>query len=295
MPVLVLTADIAPDTKRQALSLGARDFLTKPIDVPEVLLRVRNLAADALSARRTAAQQRPAARTRRPAHARARGCQAGDARPPRTGGRVPRRRGPASTSTRIGRTSELLALELGLERDRGDAHRARGTAARHRQDRLSPTSSCSSPASLHGRGDRGHGVCTRKSGARILSGSHKRAAQHGRADRADPPRALGRARLPERALGDANPLPGAHREPSPTCSTRSRTGAPTRSRGRSPSPCARSSARAAQSFLDPHVTEAFARLDHATLVQPAATRPSPVAGEQPIGRGPAAEAGAAAA
>ena len=43
MPVLVLTADIAPDTKRQALSLGARDFLTKPIDVPEVLLRVRNL------------------------------------------------------------------------------------------------------------------------------------------------------------------------------------------------------------------------------------------------------------
>ena len=43
MPVLVLTADIAPDTKRRALSLGARDFLTKPIDVPEVLLRVRNL------------------------------------------------------------------------------------------------------------------------------------------------------------------------------------------------------------------------------------------------------------
>ena len=43
MPVLVLTADIAPDTQRRALSLGARDFLTKPIDVPEVLLRVRNL------------------------------------------------------------------------------------------------------------------------------------------------------------------------------------------------------------------------------------------------------------
>src|ERR1700710_972122 len=43
MPVLVLTADIAPDTKRRALSLGARDFLTKPIDVAEVLLRVRKL------------------------------------------------------------------------------------------------------------------------------------------------------------------------------------------------------------------------------------------------------------
>ena len=43
MPVLVLTADIAPDTKRRALALGARDFLTKPIDIPEVLMRVRNL------------------------------------------------------------------------------------------------------------------------------------------------------------------------------------------------------------------------------------------------------------
>src|SRR5215213_11792135 len=42
IPVLVLTVDVAPDTKRRALSLGARDFLTKPIDVPEVLLRVRN-------------------------------------------------------------------------------------------------------------------------------------------------------------------------------------------------------------------------------------------------------------
>ena len=47
--------------------------------------------------------------------------------------------------------------------------------------------------------------------------------------------------------------------------------------------------------FDPHVTEAFARLDHATLVQPAASRPAPVTGEATIGRGPAAEAGAAAA
>jgi putative two-component system response regulator len=43
LPVLVLTADISPATRRKALSHGARDFVTKPFDVTEVLLRVRNL------------------------------------------------------------------------------------------------------------------------------------------------------------------------------------------------------------------------------------------------------------
>jgi putative two-component system response regulator len=40
---LVLTADATDETKRRALSLGARDFLTKPLDRVELLLRVRNL------------------------------------------------------------------------------------------------------------------------------------------------------------------------------------------------------------------------------------------------------------
>jgi signal transduction histidine kinase len=43
VPVLVLTADATPDARERALSGGARDFLTKPFDVAEVLLRVRNL------------------------------------------------------------------------------------------------------------------------------------------------------------------------------------------------------------------------------------------------------------
>ena len=43
MPVLVLTADMAPGVKRRALAAGARDFLTKPYDLMEVLLRVHNL------------------------------------------------------------------------------------------------------------------------------------------------------------------------------------------------------------------------------------------------------------
>lgn len=43
LPVLVLTADVSPDTKRRVLSVGAKDFLTKPFDGLEVLLRVQNL------------------------------------------------------------------------------------------------------------------------------------------------------------------------------------------------------------------------------------------------------------
>ncbi|MDQ3928885.1 MAG: response regulator [Chloroflexota bacterium] len=42
-PILVLTADITQETKRRALSVGATDFLTKPFDATEVVLRIRNL------------------------------------------------------------------------------------------------------------------------------------------------------------------------------------------------------------------------------------------------------------
>ena len=43
LPIVVLTADITPEAKQRALSMGATDFPTKPFDVMEVLLRIRNL------------------------------------------------------------------------------------------------------------------------------------------------------------------------------------------------------------------------------------------------------------
>lgn len=43
VPVLVLTADVTPGAKLKALGLGANDFLTKPIERCELLLRTRNL------------------------------------------------------------------------------------------------------------------------------------------------------------------------------------------------------------------------------------------------------------
>jgi len=41
-PVLVLTADVTRAARERALGLGAGDFLTKPLDHLEVLLRIRN-------------------------------------------------------------------------------------------------------------------------------------------------------------------------------------------------------------------------------------------------------------
>ncbi len=43
LPVVVLTAEPNRDTRKRALSLGAADFLGKPFDFDEVLLRSRNL------------------------------------------------------------------------------------------------------------------------------------------------------------------------------------------------------------------------------------------------------------
>ena len=43
LPIVVLTADATKETKRQALAAGATDFLIKPYDIIEALLRIGNL------------------------------------------------------------------------------------------------------------------------------------------------------------------------------------------------------------------------------------------------------------
>ncbi len=43
LPVLVLTADVTREARERALTLGAKDFLQKPFDATEVMLRIRNL------------------------------------------------------------------------------------------------------------------------------------------------------------------------------------------------------------------------------------------------------------
>jgi putative two-component system response regulator len=43
LPVIMITADDTADMKRHALALGAKDFVGKPFDSAEVLLRIKNL------------------------------------------------------------------------------------------------------------------------------------------------------------------------------------------------------------------------------------------------------------
>ena len=43
LPIVVLTADVTAAAKQRALAAGATDFLTKPFDATEVLLRIKNL------------------------------------------------------------------------------------------------------------------------------------------------------------------------------------------------------------------------------------------------------------
>jgi len=42
LPVLMLTAEMASEVKRRALDIGASDFLAKPVDPHDLILRVRN-------------------------------------------------------------------------------------------------------------------------------------------------------------------------------------------------------------------------------------------------------------
>lgn len=106
LPVLVVTADITSAAKRRALSLGASDFLTKPVDPPEVLLRTRNLLRthqlrqnlEALVSARTAQLEQVRYEVLQ------RLALAAELRDDTTGQHI----------RRVGRTAALLAAELGL-------------------------------------------------------------------------------------------------------------------------------------------------------------------------------------
>lgn len=52
LPVLVLTGDPRADTRRAALNLGAKDFVAKPFDPPEVMCRIGNLLESRLFQKR---------------------------------------------------------------------------------------------------------------------------------------------------------------------------------------------------------------------------------------------------
>ena len=264
MPVLVLTADSAPDTKRRALSLGARDFLTKPIDVFEVLLRVRNLLQTRylrveLQRNNELLHERVSQRTLELEDARLemldRLALAAEYRDDATG----------QHADRIGRTSELLALELGL--DPAEATLIGHAARLHDIGKIGIADELLLKPGKYDAEEMTAMELHAAIGARILSGSTNELlmmaeqialTHHERWD--------GRG-YPNGLAGEAIPLPGrivtvadvfdalTHRRPY-----------------KEPWPihvAVREILSETGAQFDPRVTEAFGRLDHRTLVQPA--------------------------
>ena len=58
LPVIVLTAELGGEAKRRALTAGAHDYITKPFDREEAMLRIRNLLHTSILHRRLAAANR---------------------------------------------------------------------------------------------------------------------------------------------------------------------------------------------------------------------------------------------
>lgn len=116
LPILVLTADANRDTRDRALGLGAMDFLTKPFDRTEVLLRIANLlhsralhveleAANRLLEDRV--RQRTAALSRAHAETVDRLALAAEFRDDDTGQHI----------RRVGHIARQLACQLGLDEE----------------------------------------------------------------------------------------------------------------------------------------------------------------------------------
>lgn len=106
LPVLVVTGDADDATRRQALGQGATDFLTKPYDPSEIILRVMNLLRTRILTQELEARVRE--RTRRLRSAEVEVAQrlalAAELRDYRGG----------EHTQRVGRTSALVASALGM-------------------------------------------------------------------------------------------------------------------------------------------------------------------------------------
>ncbi|HEX7089833.1 MAG TPA: HD domain-containing phosphohydrolase [Longimicrobiales bacterium] len=168
VPVLVLTGDVSPDVRRRALACGARDFLNKPFDVAEVLLRIKNLLEMRflqlqLQRQNELLEQRVRERTRELEGARIeileRLARAAEFRDDTTG----------QHTQRVGRISALVARSLGLPAPQVDL--IRRAAPLHDVGKIGiPDSILLRPGQL---GEREFEVMRTHTyiGARILSGS----------------------------------------------------------------------------------------------------------------------------
>jgi len=122
LPILMLTADANPATKRRALAAGAKDFLVKPFDQNEILLRIYNLLETRylhiqLQDQNRLLEERVRERTRELEESQIevlqRLARAAEFRDDDTG----------QHTQRVGEIAALLAQELGLEESQVEAMR----------------------------------------------------------------------------------------------------------------------------------------------------------------------------
>ncbi|MFN8559821.1 MAG: response regulator [Dehalococcoidia bacterium] len=264
LPVLVLTAEIAKEARERALSSGARDFITKPFDQIEVLLRIDNLLQTRrlhlqIQGQNRLLEERVRERTRELDEARAeilsRLIVTAEFRDDETGQHV----------LRVGRTSGLLARALGASA--GEAEMIEGAAPLHDLGKIAVADAIlRKPARL----DPDEFATMQQHttiGACILAGSgvpmlqlaeQIALAHHERWDGSGYLHGL---------AGAAIPWPPAS-SPWPTCSTPSATPGRTSRPGRWSRRWPRSCAGAGQQF-DPDVVAAFTReIVHHDLLAP---------------------------
>ena len=195
LPVLVVTGDASIEARQQALTRGAKDFVTKPFDMVEVLLRVRNLLESRMLFQDLRKQNRTllesaTGRTRELESTRIemieRLALAAEYRDEDT----------SDHNLRVGLLSSRLAEAIGwTAEDAGLLRRAAG-APRHRQDRHSRRA-----APQAGRADRQRMRVMRTHpsiGARILGGSQVPLLQLAETVANSPSRKMGRHRLSAR-------------------------------------------------------------------------------------------------
>ena len=263
IPVLVLTADVSAVTRERALTSGASDFLTKPFDRTEVRLRVRNLLRMhllqlTLEHHNELLEQRIGERTRDLEYARretlVRLALAGEYRDDQT----------HEHALRVGRTAALLAAELKLEDEHVELiHRS---APLHDIGKLAvPDAILLKPGILTGdefEVMKAHTIV----GARILDGSTSAVLQCGEIMARTHHERWDGGGYPDGLANDAIPLPGrlvavadtfdalTHQRPYKLAWPLERA--------------VEEIQRVAGSQLDPHVVQAFDRLDHGTLLAP---------------------------
>ena len=217
LPMLIITADDAPPVKQRALAMGARDFLAKPFDSVEALLRIRNLLVTRqLYAQLEREQQRlelaVEERTRALASTHIeivyRLARAAEYRDDNTG----------EHTRRVGRLSGALARTLGLSD--GDAAMIERAAPLHDVGKVGvPDAILLKPAQLSRRRARHHPHPSGDGRAHPVR-QPRAAAADGRGDRARPPRAMGRhAAIRTAARARASRSPAAS-SPWPMPSTR---------------------------------------------------------------------------